>query len=117
LFNREVNIDNESILNNQTTPVNITGAIYDGTLFRAVILEYSIYRKTDDNEVSEVGQLRLSYKTDADTWSLSNDFSGDDAGVTFSIDVTGQLLYTSSDLTGANYSSKLQIQTKQLFEV
>lgn len=117
LFNRDVVISNQTITNNQTTPANITGAVYDGASFRAVILEYSIYRKTDTNEVSQVGQLRLAYKTDAGTWSLSDDFSGDDAGVEFSVDGTGQILYTSSDLTGTNYTSKLQIDTRQLFEV
>jgi len=114
-FNREITVSGSTITNNQTTPLAVTGAIFDG--FRAVVANYSIYRVTDDNEVAQVGQLRLTYKTNANTWSITDDFSGDDAGVTFSVDATGQLLYTSSDLTGANYDSKLQIDVKNLFEV
>ena len=114
-FNREITVSGSTITNNQTTPLAVTGAIFDG--FRAVVANYSIYRVTDDNEVAQVGQLRVTYKTNANTWSITDDFSGDDAGVTFSVDATGQLLYTSSDLTGANYDSKLQIDVKNLFEV
>jgi hypothetical protein len=114
-FNREVTISGATITNNQASPTAVTGAIFDG--FRAAIINYSIYRSTDSNEASQVGQLRLSYKTTANTWSLSDDFSGDDAGVTFSIDVTGQLLYTSSNLAGTGYVSKLQLDIKNLFEV
>ena len=85
--------------------------------FRSVVANYSIYRVTDDNEVAQVGQLRLTYKTNANTWAIADDYAGDDAGVTFSVDASGQLLYTSTDLTGANYDSKLQIDIKNLFEV
>ena len=115
-FNREVVAD-LAITNNQSVATAISGLIFSGLSYRAVVLRYSIYRVTDDNEVAQTGQLRLTYKTNAGTWSLSDDFGGDDAGVTFSVDGTGQILYTSSDLTGANYDSKLQVSTVELFEV
>ena len=51
------------------------------------------------------------------SWSISDDFGGDDAGVTFSIDATGQILYTSTDLTGTGYSSSLKVNTVELFEI
>lgn len=114
-FNREITINNNTITNNQSTPASVAGAVFNG--FRAVVANYSIYRVTDTNEVSQVGQIRLTYKTNAATWVISDDYSGDDAGVTFSVDASGQLLYTSTDLTGANYDSKLQIDVKNLFEV
>lgn len=114
-FNREITVNNNTITNNQSTPASVTGAVFDG--FRAVVANYSIYRVTDSNEVSQVGQLRLTYKTNANTWTITDDFAGDDAGVTFSVDSSGQLLYTSTDLTGTNYDSKLQIDVKNLFEV
>ena len=116
-FNREVTVSNNTITNNQASPASVAGAVFDGAEFRSVILNYSIYRKTDSNEVSQVGQLRLSYKTVANSWSMSDDFSGDDAGVTFSIDATGQVLYISTDLTGTNYESKLQLDVINLFGV
>jgi hypothetical protein len=114
-FNREITVNNNTITNNQSTPTAVTGAIFNG--FRSVVANYSIYRVTDTNEVAQVGQLRLTYKTNANTWTIADDFAGDDAGVTFSVDASGQLLYTSTDLTGTNYDSKLQIDVKNLFEV
>lgn len=115
-FNREVVAD-LTITNNQASPSPISGLIFDGATYRAVVLRYSIYRVTDDNEAAQTGQLRLTYKTNAGTWSISDDFGGDDAGVTFSVDGTGQISYTSTDLTGANYSSKLQVSTVELFDI
>lgn len=114
-FNREFVAD--LTITNNATDVDITGLIFDGSLYRAVVLRYAIYRVTDTNEVSQTGQLRLTYKTNAGTWSFSDDFSGDNAGVTFKISALGQLSYDSTDLTGANYSSKLQVATAELFDV
>jgi len=115
-FNREVVAD-QTILNNQSVAQSITGLSFDGATYRAVVLRYAIYRVTDDNEVAQTGQLRLTYKTNAASWSITDDFGGDDAGVTFSVDATGQILYTSTDLTGANYSSSLKVNTVELFEI
>jgi hypothetical protein len=115
-FNREVVAD-QTILNNQSVAQSITGLSFDGATYRAVVLRYAIYRVTDDNEVAQTGQLRLTYKTNAASWSITDDFGGDDAGVTFSVDSTGQILYTSTDLTGANYSSSLKVNTVELFEI
>jgi hypothetical protein len=115
-FNREVVAD-LSITNNQAVPTSIAGLSFSGATHRAVVLRYSIYRVTDTNEVSQTGQLRLTYKTNAASWSISDDFGGDDAGVTFSIDATGQVLYASTDLTGTGYSSNLKVNTVELFDV
>jgi len=115
-FNREVVAD-MTITNNQSTPASIAGLSFDGSVYRAVVLRYAIYRVTDTNEVAQTGQLRLTYKTNAATWSISDDFSGDDAGVTFSVDATGQILYASTDLTGTGYSSNLKVNTVELFEI
>jgi len=115
-FNRDVVADT-TITNNQSSAANITGVSFDGTVYRSALINYSIYRKTDTNEKAQVGQLRLVYKTVAASWSISDSYGGDDAGVTFSIDGTGQVQYTSTDLTGASYTSDLKITTAELFEV
>lgn len=115
-FNREVVAD-ITITNNESTPTAVTGVLFSGATYRSVILRYSIYRVTDSNEVTQTGQLRLTYKTNAASWAISDDFSGDNAGVTFSIDGTGQVLYVSTDLTGTSYSSSLKVNTVELFEI
>ena len=115
-FNRAVVAD-ISITNNQVTPTNVTALVFDGATYRSVVLRYSIYRVTDSNEKTQTGQLRLTYKTNAASWSISDDFGGDNAGVTFTIDATGQVLYSSTDLTGTSYSSSLKVNTVELFEI
>ena len=105
-FNAAV-VDDITIANNQIVAQSLTGVAFDSTEHRAVILSYSILRSIDGIESSQVGQLRLAYR--ASSWSLSDDFSGDDAGVTFTITSAGQVQYTSTNLVGTIYSGSLKV--------
>ena len=94
-----------SIANNQSALANITGLIFNPALFRGVKIEYSIYRQTDTlgSARAQIGQLRFVYNTQEAKWLLSDDFAGQDSGVTFEVDDTsGQVKYTSSDLDPVN---------------
>lgn len=109
-----------TIVNNQSTPANITGLIFNPTLFRGVKIEYSIYRQTDtaSSAVAQMGQLRFVYNTQAGVWLTSDDYAGQDAGVTFTIDNTsGQIQYTSTDITGTNYVGTLKYSLIKTFGV
>lgn len=109
-----------TIVNNQSTPANITGLIFNPTLFRGVKIEYSIYRQTDtaSSAVAQMGQLRFVYNTQAGVWLTSDDYVGQDAGVTFTIDNTsGQIQYTSTDITGTNYVGTLKYSLIKTFGV
>lgn len=115
-----VNQTSFSILNNQSSPANITGLVFDPTLFRGVELKYSIYRQTDTalSAKAQMGQLRFVYNTQAASWLMSEDFAGQNAGVEFSIDdVTGQITYVSSDITGTNYTGTLKYSLIKTFGV
>lgn len=94
-----------SIANDQSSPADITGLVFNPALFRGVKIDYSIYRQTDTlgSARAQMGQLRFIYNTQEAKWLLSDDFAGQDSGVTFEIDdVSGQVKYTSSDLDPAN---------------
>jgi len=106
-----------TIANNQTA--NITGLVFDPTLFRGIKIEYSIYRQTDtaSSGVAQMGQLRFIYNTQAASWSMSDDYAGQNAGVEFSITSLGQIQYTSSDITGANYVGVLKYSLIKTFGV
>lgn len=109
-----------TIVNNQSTPANITGLVFNPTLFRGVKIEYSIYRQTDtaSSAVAQMGQLRFVYNTQAGVWLTSDDYAGQDAGVTFTIDNTsGQIQYTSTDITGTNYVGTLKYSLIKTFGV
>ena len=99
---------------NNTTSAAITGLLFALATFRAVEIEYSIYRKTDSPiEVAAMGKLRLVAKPVANSWDLLPGLEeGDDCGMTFIADVSVpgsvQLRYTSTNLAGANYVGTLR---------
>lgn len=108
----------EQSIVNTGVDVDITGLIFNKSVHRAISLAYSLYRTSDLEELSQVGQLRVTYKPTAGTFSLSDDFGGDDAGVDFSIDAaTGQISYTSSTVSGVYdaVASKLKIRGSEVF--
>lgn len=108
----------EQSIVNTGVDVDITGLIFNKSVHRAISLAYSLYRTSDLEELSQVGQLRVTYKPTAGTFSLSDDFGGDDAGVDFSIDAaTGQISYTSSTVSGTYdaVASKIKIRGSEVF--
>lgn len=93
-----------TIENNQSSAANVTGLLFSGITTRAFSIDYSIYRQTDtaSSAVAQVGQLRGVYNTQSASWFMSDDFSGQNSGVTFTITSGGQVQYISSDLDPAN---------------
>lgn len=111
--------NNFTIANNQSVAANVTGLLFDGISTRSFILDYSIYRQTDtaSSALAQVGQLRGVYNTQSSTWFMSDDFSGQNAGVTFSILNSGQIRYTSTNITGVNYLGTLKYNIRKTFGV
>jgi len=107
-----------TIANNQTV-TNITGLLLDGVSVRSALIDYSIYRKTDTalSAVVQIGQLRVAYNTQTSTWYLSDDYSAQNAGVTFSILSSGQIRYASTNIAGTNYSGLLRYSIRRSFGV
>lgn len=103
-----------SLANNQTSPADITGLAFDITQVRSSVINYSIYRVTDSNELAESGQIFIVYKNNAATWSLARQFFNDDSGITFSITNTGQVQYTSTNVAGTNYSGIINFRASCL---
>jgi hypothetical protein len=108
-----------TIANNQSSAANVTSLLFDGVSTRSFILDYSIYRQTDtaSSALAQVGQLRGVYNTQSSTWFMSDDFSGQNAAVTFSIQPSGQIQYTSSNIAGANYVGSMKYAIRKSFGV
>lgn len=108
-----------TIANNQSSAASITGLLFDPISTRSFSLDYVIYRQTDtaSSALAQVGQLRGVYNTQASTWFMSDDFSGQNAAVTFSIQPSGQIQYSSSNIAGANYVGSLKYNIKKTFGV
>jgi hypothetical protein len=101
----------------------ITGLIFDPALFRSVKIEYAIYRQTDTpgSAVAQMGQLRLVYNTQFTEWFVSDDFAGQNAGVEFFVDSSGEVSYLSSNLDpdngNPNYVGTLKYKVIKTFGV
>jgi hypothetical protein len=108
-----------TIANFQTSAASVTNLLFDGAVNRAFTIQYSIYRQTDTalSALAQVGQLRGVYNTQADIWFMSDDYSGQNSGVTFSIQPSGQIQYTSTNVGGANYIGTLKYTITKTFGV
>lgn len=108
-----------TITNNQSSAANVTGLLFDPIITRSFSLEYSIYRQTDtaSTAVAQIGQLRGVYNTQSSTWLMSDDFSGQNSGVTFTIQPSGQIQYASTNISGANYVGTLKYNIRKTFGV
>jgi len=113
-------IGEQTILNNTATQ-DITDMLFDGDVNNSVIINFTIGRKTDTGSKYSSGILYLVYSEFTNTWRIEKGLETlDYAGVTFAVDTgagkTGQVNYTSDDLTGTSYSGKIDYNIKT-FEV
>lgn len=99
------------INNNQTTLINVDNLSFETTQVRHAIIEYSVYRVTSSEEVSQCGNLLITYKNNAATWELIDNTVGD-AGVSFTITTAGQVQYTSTNMAGTGYQSKMSFRAR-----
>jgi hypothetical protein len=106
-FNEEVQA-NVTIANNQVSAANVSNLVFDGAVAKKFIVDYGLYRSTDTTSLAQAGRLRGVYNEDAAEWYLSDDYSGQNAGVTFSITNGGQIQYTSSNMSGTGYVGTLE---------
>jgi hypothetical protein len=86
-----------TIENNVSSPLPVGGLIFDVNLVRAFSSQITIYR-TDSlgNEKTEYVSLN-GLNQGSSGWTLQQDGIGN-SGVSFSIDISGQIYYTSSNL-------------------
>ena len=99
----------QSILNNQAAPLDITGLVFDKTNYKAAQISFELYRQTDSENAQEIGHLFASHNSWTNQWRISLSSNLDDAGVEFTITAAGQVQYTSSNIAGANYQGKLRV--------
>jgi len=103
-------------LTNDAGPIDITFLSFDSANFKGAIFDFDIARRTDTgaNQRNESGTGRVTFDPDAATWGIVIESEKDESGfadaeVTFNITAAGQVQYTTTDLTGANYSGDLRI--------
>lgn len=100
-----------TVANNISSATNVTALVFDPAVVRSAIIEYSIYRSTSSTESSECGTMYVTYKSTAASWELAQVGAGT-SGVTFTINASGQIKYTSTSLAGTSYSGLLKFRAR-----
>jgi hypothetical protein len=75
----------------QDTPANITGLVFDFNTVRSFIAEIAVERDADYEHYT------ITAIQKAASWDFAVESVGDETGVTFLIDNNGQVQYTSTD--------------------
>lgn len=102
------------INNNQSTLANISGFSFDTSEVVSINAEFIIKRNTDTTTLVEDGVIKGNF--DGSTWTCSQVSRGN-AGVTFDITDAGQVQYTSTSVSGANYSGLIIFKAKVFNDV
>ena len=96
-----------TIANNQAVAADITGMIFNDTLYRGFTVDYLIWRASATESKIQYGQLRAVYNANTSTWYLSDNYSGQDAEVEFSMNVN-QVQYISNDMDPTDYNGYIK---------
>lgn len=105
-----------NITNNQVSSTNINGLIFDPTIVRGAVVEYSVYRVTTGTgatEQGETGTMYLTFLSTANSWDMAV-LGSDSAGIFFSITNAGQVQYTTTNFTGSAYSGVIKFRARAL---
>jgi len=105
-----------NIANNQTSPTPVVGLAFNPTAVYGAIVTYAVYRVTTGGgaeEEVEVGFMYISYKPTAAVWDIAV-AGGNNADVNFTMNSGGQVLYTSSNMTGSGYSGTITFSAKSI---
>jgi hypothetical protein len=108
-----------AVNNNVSSFTNVAGLTFDPGTVRSATIIYSVYRISTDSPSgqSESGIINLTYDNNASSgskWSLIQYGINGDAGVTFSVLYSGQVQYTSSNMSATGYSGVMHFSARTL---
>jgi len=93
----DINETSFTILNNQTTPADITGFLFDNAEVRGFNALVTVFIDATTNRYEELTISGIQKDSD---WEISLQSTGDDSLINFSITALGQLQYTSPSYAG-----------------
>lgn len=105
---------NTTIANNQSSATSIASLTFLSTAYVAAKINYFLERKTASSNFQTMGEIYVFWDSADSAWRISSTANGDDfdvIGVQFSITTstnTGQVKYTSTDISGATYSGVMK---------
>jgi len=106
----------QAAIDNNQVDQEVSGLLFSYLLTKTATVLYRIQRDTDSmSPIVEQGYLYILY--DNGTWLMSREITaGSPTGVQLDIDAAGQVKYTSTDLTGANYTGSIKFKTFGIVE-
>ena len=105
----DIPISTAPILNNVTTPTLILGFAFDTSEVISIQGEYIVKRSTDTANLVENGNIEGNYN--GSDWFITHT-NIRDAGIVFDITTSGQIVYTTTNISGANYSGVIIFKAK-----
>lgn len=107
----DIPVSSGTILNNVSVATAIPGFSFDTSEVISITCEYRISRTTDVPAVNLVESGFIEGNFDGSSWSISRRHVGN-SGVDLDITPAGAITYTSSNLTGSNYTSSISFKAK-----
>lgn len=104
-----------TIANNQSSATAVTGLTVDSADFRAVMINYTVKRKTSTKWVAYSGWFLLTWDAFTSTWKSSQEELGNDSdsngysGMTLSVttaSTVGQVKYSTDNMSGSSYTGE-----------
>lgn len=99
-------------------PLNVDDLQFDHNKVNSVFVDYLIQRVSKNpsaTELIEAGTLRIVYKPRSASWVIAKLNNGPDtSGITFTITASGQVQYTSTNISGTIVVQKLTYRARTL---
>ncbi|MEO0273436.1 MAG: hypothetical protein ABIM30_10225 [candidate division WOR-3 bacterium] len=108
-------INSVSIINNNvTTPSDVLGMQFSNANTRSARVTYQVKRQVTGNILIQSGTLYLDWNPQTSSWTITEDFTAGNAGITFSVTASGQVRYTTTNMTGSGYQGEISFSAKTL---
>jgi len=94
---------------------NVTNLIFDNGITQGATVDYFVYRTKGIAEAARYGTFRIMYQGQSSTWSIEDQHILDDANVMFDINSSGQILYTTTAISGSGvYSGIMRFRARSI---
>lgn len=107
----DITTTSASILNNVSSPTAVAGFLFDSSEVISINAEFIITRTTVSPAATLVQSGFIEGNYDGSTWLITIR-SVRDAGVLLDITNSGQVTYTSSNVTGTSYTGEILFKAK-----
>lgn len=105
-----------SLVNNQSSPADITPLVFDYRYTSQAVVEYVLQRCTSSVEAVEAGRITAIYLPETGSWNVAKvaDVTTGTPGFTVTITSAGQLQYTTTNQAGTFSFSRITYRVREI---